>query len=51
MVDVDPTVARWTSQDLRSDPVRTRIGKSGENQRNPRKDFKNMVEEKHLLVA
>ena len=31
--------------------MRAGIGKSGEDQRNPRKDFKNMVEEKHLLVA
>lgn len=41
MVDVDPTIATWISQD----PVSTRTGKSGENQRKPRKAFKNMVEE------
>lgn len=32
MVNVDPTVARQTSQDLRGDQVEKEIGKSEENQ-------------------
>lgn len=31
--------------------VRTEIGNGGENLRDPRKDVKSMVEEKHLLVV
>lgn len=31
--------------------LRTGIGKSGKNQRNLRKDLKNMEEEKHLLAV